>query len=726
MKQIVTVKGVPEVIDVPSPAVESGYIIVQAAFSCISIGTEIHGMKVSSKPLWKRAVADPQKALNFVKKSMSNGVSKTVDLIEDKLSSPVAVGYSSAGIVIAIGADIDDIEIGDRVACAGSQGAFHAEQIMVSRNLAVKVPDGVCLKHASTVALGAIALQGVRRLNPSIGETITVLGLGVLGQITIQILKACGCKVIAIDLEQDRLDIAVTVGADEVLNPSMVNDVENVKLLTNYHGVDAVIVAASSPSDHIVSSAFNMCRKKGKVVLVGDVGLNLNRADFYAKELDFLISSSYGPGRYDNQYEEKNIDYPLPFVRWTENRNMAEFLNLIEQNKVKISPLISKTYKVDEAKNAYDDIVNQRPRPLVALIEYEATLGQIDKVILNSAVKSANNSAKKSKVNISIAGVGSFARAVHLPNIKSLKQHYSVRGIMNRSPHNAQAVMRQYQAAFSTSNFDELLEDADSDTVLISTRHDSHLDMTLAALKKGKNVLVEKPLCLTEAGLEEIKEFYSDGEVEGHAEYKVDKPILMVAYNRRFAPQIVKIKAILEKSKQPIIINYVMNAGYIPKESWIHGKEGGGRNLGEACHIYDLFNYLVGSDYESTIVHRIPSADNASSDNFCVSIKYKNGGIANLTYTSMGSSLYPKETMSIFVEGKTLILNDYSELIIHDGKKIVESIPQDKGHRTELSLFADGVLNGYWPIPLDEILLASRISFDVEKKLRCSHEDRQC
>jgi len=296
---------------------------------------------------------------------------------------------------------------------------------------------------------------------------------------------------------------------------------------------------------------------------------------------------------------------------------------------------------------------------------------------------------------------------------------------MNRSPHNAQAVMRQYQAAFSTSDFDELLEDSDSDAVLISTRHDSHLDMTLAALKKDKNVLVEKPLCLTETGLEKIKEFYSVVGSESHAEYKVDKPILMVAYNRRFAPQIIKIKASLEKSKHPIIINYIMNAGYISKESWIHGKEGGGRNLGEACHVYDLFNYLVGSDYESTNVHRIPSADNASSDNFCVSIKYKNGSIANLTYTSMGSSLFPKETMSIFVDGKTLILNDYSELIIHDGKKIVESITQDKGHKTELYLFADGVLNGYWPIPLDEILLASRISFDVEKQIRCSHEDQQ-
>lgn len=716
MKQIVTVKGIPEVIDVPSPSLEPGYIIVQAAFSCISIGTEIHGMKASSKPLWKRAFAEPQKAWKFAKNSISNGILKTADLIEDKLSSPEAVGYSSAGIVIAVGEGINDIEIGDKVACAGSQGAFHAEQIIVSRNLAVKLPDGLSLKHASTVALGAIALQGVRRLNPSLGETITVLGLGILGQITIQILKACGCKVIAIDLEEDRLDIAVKVGADEVLNPSTVNNVEKVKLITNYNGVDAVIVTASSPSDDIISSAFNMCRKKGKVVLVGDVGLNLNRSDFYAKELDFLISSSYGPGRYDNHYEEKNIDYPLPYVRWTENRNMEEFLNLVAQNKVDISSLISKTYQVDEAKQAYDDIVNLRPRPLLALIEYEATLGKIDKLIINPLAKSA----KKSKVNMSIAGVGSFARAVHLPNIKSLKQYYSLRGIMNRSPHNAQAMMRQYQAAFCTSNFNELLEDVDSDTILISTRHDSHLDMVLAALKKGKNVLVEKPLCITEMGLERIKEFYSESKIESQHEHNAYKPILMVAYNRRFAPQIIRIKEILEKSKKPIIINYVMNAGYIPRESWIHGKEGGGRNLGEACHIYDLFNYLIGSDYESVIVHRIPSVDNASSDNFCVSIKYINGDIANLTYTSIGSSLYPKETMSVFFEGKTLILNDYSELVIHDDKKIVQTIGQDKGHRAELFFFADGIINGYWPIPLEEIILASKISFEVEKKLRCS------
>ena len=713
MKQIVTVKGIPEVIDVPSPIVEPGYIIVQAAFSCISIGTELHGMKLSSKPLWKRAVADPKKALNFAKKSISNGVSKTVDLIGDKLSSPVAVGYSSAGIVIAVGADINDIEIGDRVACAGSQGAFHAEQIMVSRNLAVKVPDAVSLKHASTVALGAIALQGVRRLSPSIGETVTVLGLGVLGQITLQILKACGCKVIAVDLEQARLDIATIIGADEVLNPSEVDDVENIKLITDYNGVDAVIVTASSPSDLIISSAFNMCRKKGKVVLVGDVGLNLNRGDFYVKELDFLISSSYGPGRYDNHYEEKNVDYPLPFVRWTENRNMAEYLNLIEQNKIEVKPLISQTYQVHEAKKAYYDIGNQRPSPLAVLIEYKTKLGNIDEVILNTAV----NKIKNAKVNVSIAGVGSFTRGVHLPNLNSLKKYYSLRGIMNRTPHNAQSIMRQYQAAFSTSDFDQLLNDVDTDTILISTRHDSHLDMTLAALQKGKNVLVEKPLCLTEAGLEKVEEFYCVGEVKPEAECKADKPMLMVAYNRRFAPQTIKIKKILEQSKRPFIINYTMNAGYIPKESWIHSEQGGGRNLGEACHIYDLFNYLVSSDYEKVSVQHIPSENNPSSDNFTVALKYKNGCVTNLTYTSMGSSLYPKETMTVFVEGKTLILNDYSELTIHDGKKKIENIPQDKGHRAELIAFADGLINGYWPIPLNQLIAASKIGFEVEKTL---------
>lgn len=714
MKQIVTVKGVPEVIDVPSPVVEPGCVIVQVAFSCISIGTEIHGMNVSSKPLWKRAIADPQKAFNFVKKSISNGVSNTVDVLEDKLSSPVAVGYSAAGKVIAVGDDIHDMEVGDRVACAGSQGAHHAEQIMVSRNLAVTVPGDVGLKDASTVALGAIALQGVRRLNPTIGETITVLGLGILGQITIQILKASGCKVIAVDLEQDRLDVAKEIGADEILNPSAVNEVDNIKMITDYHGVDAVVITASSPSDLIVSSAFNMCRKKGRVILVGDVGLNLNRADFYAKELDFLISSSYGPGRYDNHYEEKNIDYPLPFVRWTENRNMGEYLNLIAQNKILISPLISNIYQVDEAKKAYNDIVNHRPRPLATLIEYKIGAGKTERVIKNPSFIGT----KSSKINISVAGVGSFTRGVHLPNLNSLKKYFLLRGIMNRSPHNAQAVMNQYQAAFCTSSFDELLDDVSCDTILISTRHDSHLDMTLAALKKGKNVLVEKPLCLTEEGLKQIEEFYSVGELEKLEESKSSKPMLMVAYNRRFAPQIVKIKAILEKSKQPFIINYAMNAGYIPKESWIHGKEGGGRNLGEACHIYDLFNYLSSSEHESVTVHHISTAHNSSSDNFCISIKYKNGVLANLTYTSIGSPLFPKETMNVFVDGMILSLNDYSELIIHDGKRIVEQAPQDKGHRAELKVFADGLINGYWPIPLKDIVLASRISFEVEKRLK--------
>ncbi len=708
MKQILIKNGKPELENVPSPNIEPGHLIIQSSYSCISIGTEIKGMNISSVPLWKRAIKDPKKALDFIKKSSQKNLFETIDLIEDKVSSLMAIGYSSSGVVIKVGEGIDDINIGDRVACAGSNGAYHAEQIKVSRNLVVKIPENVSFQDASTVSLGAISLQGVRRLSPSIGETVTVIGLGILGQITIQLLKACGCKVIAVDLDQDRLNLASKMGADEILNPSIDDDISRIKLLTNGYGVDAVIITASSSSDEVISSAFNMSRKKAKVILVGDVGLNLKREEFYAKELDFLISSSYGPGRYDDNYEEKNLDYPYPYVRWTENRNMEEYLNLISNNKINIESLKSLTYKIDEAKKAYEDIQSKSPKPLLVLMEYDNSTRKIDNVIFNNKLKKLN----QDKINISIAGVGSFTRGVHLPNINSLKKIYNIVGIMNRSGHNALSVMKQYEGNFSTTNFDEILKDKNSDSVLISTRHDSHFKMTMSALKAGKNVLVEKPLTLDMSDLKKLSNFYK-------AEQNKEMPLIMVAYNRRFSPHIVKVKNIIANSKHPCIINYEMNAGYIEKDNWVYGKEGGGRNIGEACHIYDLFNYLLDSKYASINVKNITHKNDyfLPTDNFHVSIEYMNGSVANLTYTSMGSAKYPKESMKVFVEGQTIIMNDYKELIVYGKDKKSYKDNQNKGHKEELIAFANGIRLNNWPIALWDMLQSSEISFKVEHLL---------
>jgi predicted dehydrogenase len=707
MKQVLLKNGIPEIEDVPSPSIEPGHIIVQSAYSCISTGTEIKGMSISSVPLWKRAVNDPKKAVNFIKKTTQLNLSKTVDLIQDKVSSFQAIGYSSSGVVIEVGEGVNDICIGDRVACAGSAGAYHAEQIKISRNLVVKVPENVSFKDASTVSLGAIALQGVRRLNPSIGESVAVIGLGIIGQITVQLLKASGCKVIAIDLDSERLNLASQNGANEILNPKHDDDISRTKLLTNGYGTDAVIITASSSSDEVISSAFNMCRKKAKVILVGDVGLNLKRDEFYAKELDFLISSSYGPGRYDNSYEEKNIDYPYPYVRWTENRNMEEFLNLIDCEAVNIKSLISSTYKVDNAKDAYKDIQNESLKPLLVLLDYDQS-SKIDKVIFNNQIKTTT----EDKINIAIVGVGSFCRAIHLPNINSMKSVFSISGVMNRSGHNALSVMKQYGGNFSTTNFHEILQDKKTDSVLISSRHNSHFNMTIDALKAGKNVLVEKPLTLNENDLEVLKKFYKQNKSKL-------MPLLMVAYNRRFSPFAELVKSIILNAKNPCLINYEMNAGYVDKDNWIYGEEGGGRNIGEACHIYDLFNYFIGGSYSSISVKKINS-DNSyfvPSDNFQASINYKNGSIANLLYTSMGSSKYQKETMKIFVDGQTIVMNDYSELIIYGKDKKIYKNSQNKGHKEELISFSKGIKSNNWPISLSDIIQASKISFDVENLL---------
>ena len=707
MKQVLLKNGVPDIENVPSPSIEPGYIIIQSAYSCVSIGTESKGMGLNSVSLWKRAIHDPKKALNFIKKNSHLDFSKTRNIIEDKVSSLQAIGYSSSGVVIEVGKDISDINVGDRVACAGSAGAYHAEQIKVSRNLVVKIPKNVPFKEASTVSLGAIALQGLRRLNPSIGESVAVIGLGVIGQITVQLLKASGCKVIAIDLDSERLNLASQNGANEAINPDHLDEISRVKLLTNGHGVDAVIVAASSSSDEVISSAFNMCRKKAKVILVGDVGLNLKRNEFYEKELDFLISSSYGPGRYDNNYEEKNIDYPYPYVRWTENRNMGEFLNLISCKSVNIKSLISSIYKIDNAKNAYKEIKNGFSKSLLVLFSYNQ-LSKVDKVIHNNKVKKFS----KDKINIAIIGVGSFCRTIHLPNLNSMKTIFNISGVMNRSGHNALSVMKQYDINFSTTSTYQILQDTNIDSVLISSRHDSHFNLTIEALKAGKNVLVEKPLTLNANDLSILEKFYKQNE-------RKEMPLLMVAYNRRFSPYSKLIKDIVSNSKNPCLINYEMNAGYVDKDNWIYSSEGGGRNIGEACHIYDLFNYLIGGNYLSVNVKRIKSENTYYNpfDNFQVSINYENGSIANLTYTSMGSSKYQKETMKIFVDGQTIIMNDYYELIIYGKDKKVYKNKQNKGHKEELISFADGIKFNHWPISLNDLIQSSKISFDVENLL---------
>jgi predicted dehydrogenase/NADPH:quinone reductase-like Zn-dependent oxidoreductase len=659
--------------------------------------------------LWRKAFRYPAKVKKAIAMVSERGLTHTIRHAQGALTGGQPTGYSAAGVVIGVGSDIDDIVLGDRVACAGAQCAHHAEVINVPRNLTARIPDGLDFDAASTVTLGAIALQGVRRASPTLGETFVVLGLGIVGQLTSQMLRSNGCRVIGTDLSHDRIDLGTRLGMEVGVYPEEGASIEQVIRLTDGIGADGVIITAASPSDAIVSTAFQMCRKKGRVVLVGDVGLQLNRADFYQKELDFLISSSYGPGRYDRRYEEEGLDYPVAFVRWTENRNMSEYLRMLNERKIVVSPLIEATYPINEAPAAYDRLKSDSKKPLMVLLTYPH--GPKESAHVRVVMNTFAPAAGKDRIRMAIVGAGGFAKAMHLPTLKSLSHLYCVHAIMSRSGHNAVATAKQFGAQYSTTDYEAVLKDPEIQAVLISTRHDLHAGMVLDALHAGKHVLVEKPLALTRKELASIQDFYAKGSGGG-------LPILLTGFNRRFSPAVSRIREVIANRSNPMILNYRMNAGYLGMDHWVHGKEGGGRNLGEACHIYDLFTALTNSRVETVHGDSIRPATGhyRRQDNFIATITFEDGSVATLTYTALGTSDYPKERFEIFVDGKVLFLDDYKRLTIAGAtaKGIVSAIA-NKGHKNQLESFARTIQEGgEWPIPLWQQIQATEIALDVE------------
>ena len=709
MKQVLIRQGKATVEEVPAPMVEAGTVVVRVDHSCISVGTEMSGVRASALPLWKKALKQPEKVGRVVKMALTEGVGRTRRVVEGQISQGGPTGYSAAGTVLEVGEGIDDLRPGDRVACAGAQFAHHAGIVRVPRNLVVPVPEGLGLAEASTVTLGAIALQGVRRASPTLGESFVVIGLGLLGQLTVQMLRANGCRVIGTDLDRARIALAATLGMEVGVHPDDGDEVEHVARLTDGIGADGVIITAASPSDAIISTAFRMCRRKGRVVLVGDVGLSLERADFYQKELDFFISTSYGPGRYDRGYEERGLDYPVSYVRWTENRNMAEYLRQVAEGRVRLEPLVDRVYPVAEAEEAYASLDAPGARPLMVLLSYP----QEDALPLRRVTNPRALPAGEGAVRVALVGAGAFARGMHLPNLQALGDRLSLRAVASRTGHNASAAARQFGAAYATTDYAEVLGDREVEAVLIATRHDLHARMALEALRAGKHVLLEKPLALDREELERIRAFYGDGP-EG--------PVLLTGFNRRFSPFAVRMREIVEGRSNPMILNYRMNAGHLPLDHWVHGPEGGGRNVGEACHLYDLFTFLTGSRVADVTARAVVPRTGyySPTDNFVATVTFEDGSVATLTYTALGSREHPKEQLEVFVDGKVLVLDDYRTLKVVGAKqKGVETRAQEKGQREELEAFARALREGgEWPIPLWQQVQAMEIAFRVEDLIR--------
>jgi predicted dehydrogenase/threonine dehydrogenase-like Zn-dependent dehydrogenase len=705
VKQVMYQQGRAIVEEVPAPVLEAGMLLVAVEYSCISSGTEMRGLRASGVPLWRRAWKNRHLVRQALQYAAGQGVLKTVRRIQEQAYNPRPLGYAASGVVSEVFSGETRFQVGDRVACGGSGYAYHSEFIRVPVNLAVPVPADVSLAHASTATLGAIALQGVRRASPTMGETFVVVGLGILGQLVTQLLRAHGCRVIGADTDPARVQLALQLGMHGAL-PDQTGSPESVLRMTGGIGADGVIVTAATADHGLISQAFGMCRRKGRVVLVGDVGLNLQRQDMYEKELDFLISTSYGPGRYDQKYEEHGIDYPIGYVRWTENRNLEEYLKLVAEQRVRLEPLISRIVPLEESPEAYAEIREGKQRPMIVLVQYprrEARPSRRTEIRPEKIVAAGND-----RVRLALIGPGRFAQTTHLPNLKALARQFELRAIAGRRGDAAMVAAKNYGAQYATTDLEALFG------VLIATRHDQHAQLVLRALQAGKHVFVEKPLALTAAELKAIEAFYA--ETAGDASC----PLLMTGFNRRFSPLIERLRRPLQDRSNPLMINYVMNAGYLPPDHWTQQAQGGGRNRGEACHIYDLFTHLTGSRVLDVTVAAIrPATDYyLRQDNFVAMVRFEDGSLATLTYTALGHAAHPKECMQVFVDGQVFAMEDYRRLTAAGGRLGARRLVRDKGHLAELQAFADSIQRGgAWPIPLWQQVQATQIALRVEQFL---------
>ncbi|KIM06099.1 MAG: oxidoreductase [Sulfurovum sp. AS07-7] len=695
---------------IPAPNVSKGSLLIKVVNSCISAGTEISGVSNSGKSLIKRALEQPEnvkKVLNMVK---SDGIASVYLKVKGKLDGGNPTGYSISGVVIAVGEGVTDFQIGDSVAAAGAGLANHAEYVDVPKNLVMKTPKGMSFKDASTVTLGGIAMQGVRRSDLKLGEMCVVVGAGILGLLAVQMLRLSGVRVAVTDFDDRRLEIAREYGAELIINPSREDVVSTITNWSDGYGADAVLFTAATGSSEPLSQSFRMCKKKGKVILVGVVGMEIKREDMYAKELDFLISTSYGPGRYDKNYEEKGFDYPYSYVRWTENRNMTEYLRLVHTGAIKLDKLIDANYPIERVTEAFELLQVSGAKPLMVLLDYGmADLTQLEnylnhdrKVVLN------NNPLQKNIINVALIGAGGFATGMHLPNIAKLSNKYKLHAVMNRTGHKAKAVAEQYKANYATTNYEDILNDKDVDLVLISTRHDSHAELSLRALQAGKNVFVEKPLATNQEDLDKIKAFYESD--------TPNKPVLFTGFNRRFSKYTTEIKKHTDKRINPMMIRYRMNAGFIPLDHWVH--EDGGRMVGEACHIIDLMTALTNSKIESISVESLtPKTDNySSSDNKSITLKYADGSVASIEYFANGSKELAKEFMEVHFDGKSIIMDDYKSIQGYGVKltDIKDEISQ-KGQYEELEALYETIKGNKkeWPIELWDMIQTTEATFVV-------------
>jgi len=689
--------------DVPIPAIQSRGILVKNHFSLVSAGTERSMIEFGKKSLVGKAKARPKLVKQVIEKIKTDGLVATYKSAMGKLGEPVPLGYSSAGEVIEVGSNVKDFKKGDKVACAGAGYASHAEVVCVPENLAVKLSESVDLKEASFITLGAIAMQGIRRCELSPGEKIAVIGLGLLGQITVQLLKAFGMPVLGMDVNPKKIEEAKKYGMDEGVLIGANNVIEVAMKFSDGNGVDAVIITASTESSEPLEVAGSICRERGRVTSVGLTGMEIPRSIYYERELDFRLSRSYGPGRYDKNYEEKGLDYPIGFVRWTEKRNMTEFIRLLSEKKINLAPMITHIFKIDEALKAYE-LITKNPNKedfTGVVIQYDVEKKTEKKIFLR---KTKDFEKKENVISAGIIGGGNFARGVLIPAIKSVKD-ISLDAVADSEGRIADFIGKKYGCKYTTSDYKDILQDENIDMVVITTPHNLHAGMAIEALKENKNVHLEKPAAMNE---EELKELMDTA--------KSSKGRLMLGYNRRFSPEALRIKQAFANRNTPLMVYYRINAGMIPKEHWVQDPQiGGGRIIGEVCHFIDLIQFIAGSNPVKVYASSIKGKENViEEDNINILIDFEDGSKGNILYTSLGSKSFPKESVEVFGDRKVETINNFKT-----GKF---GSRQDKGHRGEFIEFVKSIKEGKpSPISLESIYYTTLTTFKIRESLRTSN-----
>jgi predicted dehydrogenase/threonine dehydrogenase-like Zn-dependent dehydrogenase len=711
MKQVIARAGKVEVIDSPIPSIGDNEILVKALYSVISSGTETWTIQ-STQPIGTDDILGSKlkKAIDLSSKVLEQeGLHGLLDYARYVRNPTVPLGYSLSGIVVKVGKNVKDLIVGDKVACAGEGKACHAEYVAVPRNLAVKVPEEVDMSEAAFTTLGAIALHGFRTSGSQIGEVVGVIGTGLVGNLTIQVACAAGCTVVAIDQRNDRLELAKQSGATIAMNPTDPLLVSKVQSITSGRGLDSVIICAATESSEPVNLAAKLLRDRGVVTIVGRVGMQFERKDYYQKEIEIRMSRSLGPGRYDQTYEEKSVDYPIGYVRWTLNRNMEGFLQLLKYKKLNLSLLVASRIAIDKAPEAYSLL--EKESRVAVLLRYSDTEQSIQPTSLITKVRK-----KEGAINIGLVGPGNFAKEILLPLLRRDK-NFNLKWVIASNPIHARQIAERYHFERFGTSYEELLQDKEVDLVIITTPNNLHHEMTVKAAKANKAVFVEKPLCLNKEELQDIVQ----------VQRETGMPII-VGFNRRYSPLVVKLKEEMKRLSPPFMVNYRVNADFIPIARWVQQPEiGGGRVIAECCHFIDLFNFLLDS-YSPDIYATSVAVNNSTTvtrDNIVLVLKYQNGSVSTLTYSALGNRSMERERIEVFGDNHAFVLDDFKKLVIFTPKKVstVEVKRTEKGHAEELAQLAR-MLRGqqHSLVSFDEAVASMNCTFDAETILRSSDE----